>query len=36
VDDQLILHTALKTGPVHEFSLHRPTLTDLFREVVTA
>lgn len=36
VDDQLILHTALKTGPVHEFSLHRPSLTDLFREVVAA
>ncbi|MEV0947819.1 ATP-binding cassette domain-containing protein [Rhodococcus sp. NPDC049939] len=36
VDDQLILHAALKTGPVHEFSLHRPTLTDLFREVVAA
>lgn len=35
-DDQLILATALKTGPVHEFSLHRPSLTDLFREVVTA
>ncbi|MCQ4118019.1 ABC transporter ATP-binding protein [Rhodococcus tibetensis] len=36
VDDQLILHTALKTGPVHEFSLHRPSLTEMFREVVTA
>jgi ABC-2 type transport system ATP-binding protein len=36
VDDQQILKAALETGPVHEFSLHRPTLTDLFREVVSA
>lgn len=36
VDDQQILKTALETGPVHEFSLHRPSLTDLFREVVSA
>lgn len=35
-DDQDVLAAALKTGPVHEFSLRRPTLTDLFREVVTA
>jgi len=36
VDDQQILKTALETGPVHEFSLHRPSLADLFREVVSA
>ncbi|MFC7448159.1 ABC transporter ATP-binding protein [Rhodococcus daqingensis] len=35
-DDQAILAAALKTGPVHEFSLHRPSLTELFREVVAA
>ncbi|OYD68425.1 ABC transporter ATP-binding protein [Rhodococcus sp. OK302] len=35
-DDQQILHAALKTGPVHEFTRHRPSLTDLFREVVSA
>ncbi|MFE3289680.1 ABC transporter ATP-binding protein [Rhodococcus sp. NPDC059234] len=35
-DDQAVLAAALKTGPVHEFSLRRPTLTELFREVVTA
>ncbi|MFZ2527947.1 MAG: ATP-binding cassette domain-containing protein [Rhodococcus sp. (in: high G+C Gram-positive bacteria)] len=35
-DDQQILKTALDTGPVHEFTLHRPSLTDLFREVVSA
>ena len=35
-DDQQILHAALKTGPVHEFTLRRPSLTDLFREVVAA
>lgn len=35
-DDQQILHAALKTGPVHEFTLHRPSLADLFREVVAA
>lgn len=36
VDDQDILKAALETGPVHEFTLCRPSLTDLFREVVTA
>ncbi|MEE2035256.1 ABC transporter ATP-binding protein [Rhodococcus chondri] len=36
IDDQQILKTALETGPVHEFSLHQPSLTDLFREVVAA
>lgn len=35
VDDQEVLTAALKTGPVHEFSLRRPTLTELFREVVS-
>ncbi|MFD6884162.1 ABC transporter ATP-binding protein [Rhodococcus sp. NPDC060084] len=35
-DDQQILKTALSTGPVHEFSLQQPSLTDLFREVVAA
>ncbi|MCW2545491.1 MAG: transporter ATP-binding protein [Frankiales bacterium] len=35
-DDQKVLKAALKTGPVHEFALHRPTLTELFREVVAA
>ncbi|MFD1810750.1 ABC transporter ATP-binding protein [Rhodococcus gannanensis] len=34
--DQDVLAAALKTGPVHEFSVNRPTLTELFREVVTA
>lgn len=36
VDDQQILKAALATGPVHEFSLRRPSLTELFREVVAA
>lgn len=35
-DDQAVLAAALRTGPVHEFSLHRPSLTELFREVVAA
>ncbi|KJK42496.1 ABC transporter ATP-binding protein [Lentzea aerocolonigenes] len=35
VDDQTVLHAALAAGPVHEFSRHRPTLTELFRNVVT-
>lgn len=34
--DQDVLAAALTTGPVHEFSLRRPSLTELFREVVTA
>jgi ABC-2 type transport system ATP-binding protein len=34
VDDQEILKAALATGPVHEFSRHRPALTELFRNVV--
>lgn len=35
-DDQPVLRAALKTGAVHEFALHRPSLTELFREVVAA
>lgn len=35
-DDQPVLAAALRTGPVHEFALHRPSLTELFREVVAA
>lgn len=35
-DDQQVLKAALATGPVHEFSLRRPSLTELFREVVAA
>jgi ABC-2 type transport system ATP-binding protein len=35
VDDQAVLHTALAAGPVHEFSRQRPSLTELFRNVVT-
>ncbi|MGU3432191.1 ABC transporter ATP-binding protein [Actinomycetes bacterium M1A6_2h] len=33
-DDQAVLSAALATGPVHEFSLTKPSLTELFREVV--
>lgn len=35
-DDQLILATALRNGPVHRFATSTPSLTDLFREVVSA
>ncbi|MFE0751362.1 ABC transporter ATP-binding protein [Gordonia sp. NPDC058843] len=35
-DDQLILSTALQNGPVHRFATSTPSLTDLFREVVSA
>ena len=35
VDDQVVLRAALETGPVHEFSRQRPSLTELFRNVVT-
>ncbi len=35
-DDQPVLAAALRTGAVHEFALHRPSLTELFREVVAA
>ncbi|KAA5837356.1 ABC transporter ATP-binding protein [Saccharopolyspora hirsuta] len=34
-DDQAVLKAALVTGPVREFSRHRPSLTELFRNVVT-
>lgn len=34
-DDQAVLRAALATGPVTEFSRRRPTLTELYREVVT-
>jgi ABC-2 type transport system ATP-binding protein len=34
-DDQAVLHAALATGPVLEFSRQRPSLTELFRNVVT-
>lgn len=34
-DDQAVLRAALATGPVREFSRHRPTLTELFRNVVS-
>ncbi|HEX5119485.1 MAG TPA: ATP-binding cassette domain-containing protein [Pseudonocardiaceae bacterium] len=33
-DDQAILRAALATGPVHEFARRRPSLTELFRNVV--
>ncbi|HET9256801.1 MAG TPA: ATP-binding cassette domain-containing protein [Pseudonocardiaceae bacterium] len=35
-DDQQVLHAALRAGPVHEFSRHRPGLTELYRDVVRA
>lgn len=34
-DDQAVLRAALNTGPVHEFSRDRPSLSELFRNVVT-
>ncbi|TNC25455.1 ABC transporter ATP-binding protein [Amycolatopsis alkalitolerans] len=34
-DDQAVLKAALATGPVHEFARRRPSLTELFRSVVT-
>ncbi|HEX3648021.1 MAG TPA: ATP-binding cassette domain-containing protein [Pseudonocardiaceae bacterium] len=34
-DDQAVLHTALATGPVREFARRRPSLTELFRNVVS-
>jgi len=33
-DDQPLLHAALATGPVREFTRYRPNLTELFRGVV--
>lgn len=35
-DDQALLRAALATGPVHEFSRRRPSLTELFRETMEA
>ena len=35
-DDQQILRAALETGPVHEFARRRPSLTDLFRHIVSS
>jgi ABC-2 type transport system ATP-binding protein len=35
-DDQLVLQTALSTGPVREFTRRQASLTELFRTVVTA
>jgi ABC-2 type transport system ATP-binding protein len=35
VDDQAVLQAALAAGPVHEFSRQRPSLGELFRNVVT-
>lgn len=34
-DDQAVLQAALASGPVTEFSRRRPSLTELYREVVT-
>jgi ABC-2 type transport system ATP-binding protein len=34
-DDQAVLRAALATGPVHEFARRRPSLTQLFRAVVS-
>lgn len=36
VDDQQVLAAALHTGPVHRFTRSTPSLTDMFREVVSA
>ncbi|MGA9869835.1 MAG: ATP-binding cassette domain-containing protein [Rhodococcus sp. (in: high G+C Gram-positive bacteria)] len=33
-DDQAVLGAALATGPVHEFTTRKPSLSDLFREAV--
>ncbi|SNQ47481.1 ABC-type uncharacterized transport system, ATPase component (modular protein) [Frankia canadensis] len=35
-DDQAVLHAALATGPVREFRHRLPSLSELFRDVVTA
>jgi len=35
-DDQAVLAAALATGPVHEFRRRRPSLTELFRHLVSA
>jgi ABC-2 type transport system ATP-binding protein len=34
-DDQVVLRAALATGPVHEFAPYVPSLTELFRHLVT-
>jgi ABC-2 type transport system ATP-binding protein len=34
-DDQVVLQAALATGAVREFARRRPSLTDLFRHIVT-
>ncbi len=34
-DDQEVLRAALATGPVTEFSRRRPSLTELYRSVVS-
>jgi ABC-2 type transport system ATP-binding protein len=34
-DDQIVLKAALATGPVREFTRRRPSLTELFRHLVT-
>ncbi|GAA3519634.1 ATP-binding cassette domain-containing protein [Actinocatenispora rupis] len=34
-DDQAVLRAALATGPVHEFARRLPSLTELFRNVVS-
>ncbi|MBO0840582.1 MAG: ATP-binding cassette domain-containing protein [Sciscionella sp.] len=34
-DEQLVLHAALRDSPVLEFARRRPTLTELFRNVVS-
>ncbi|MBF6209801.1 ATP-binding cassette domain-containing protein [Nocardia puris] len=36
VDDQTVLRHALAAGPVRHFASHRPTLTELYREVVAS
>ncbi|MGC4935707.1 ABC transporter ATP-binding protein [Gordonia sp. DT30] len=36
VDDQQVLAAALRNGPVHRFATSTPSLTDMFREVVSA
>lgn len=35
-DDQAVLRAALASGPVHEFRPRRPSLAELFRDVVSA
>ncbi len=36
VDDQVVLRAAMATGPVREFRHRRPSLVELFRDVVSA